>query len=163
MPCFELKLAINDAKMYPIYAKCIELDIPVMLHCGVNFSTTSPIRNSHPQLLDDVMVHFPELKVLAAPPGWPWINELIAVAWRHPNVHIGLMAVRPKYLTVPNSGYEPLLQYGSTVLKDRIIFGSAFPLMTVHQALDDMEQLPLDDVIKRKWLHDNGARFLGLA
>lgn len=162
LPCFELKLAINDARMYPIYAKCIELDVPVMLHCGVNFSASSPMRNSHPQLLDDVMVHFPELRVLAAPPGWPWINELIAVAWRHPNVYIGLMAVRPKYLTVPNSGYESLLQYGSTLLKNRIIFGTAFPLMSVQQALDDVEQLPLDDAIKRKWLHDNAAKFLGL-
>lgn len=162
LPCFELKLAINDARMYPLYAKCIELDIPVMLHCGVNFSTTSPIRNSHPQLLDEVMVHFPELRVIAAPPGWPWLQELIAVAWRHKNVHIGLAAVRPKYLAVPGSGYEPLLQYGTTILKDRILFGSAFPLITVDQALADMDGLPLDDTTRRKWLYENAARILRL-
>src|SRR5690606_3685015 len=128
-----LKLAINDARMYPLYAKCIELDIPVVLHSGVNFSTTSPIRNSHPQLLDEVMVHFPELTVVVSPPGWPWILELIAVAWRNRSVYIGLAAVRPKYRGVAGSGYESLLQYGGNVLKNQILFGSAFPLMTVEQ------------------------------
>jgi predicted TIM-barrel fold metal-dependent hydrolase len=162
LPCFELKIAINDARLYPLYAKCIELDIPVALHCGVNFSTEAPIRNSHPMLLDEVMVHFPELRVLAGPPGWPWVNDLIAVAWRHRNVFIGLMALRPKYLAVPNSGYESLLQYGTSVLKDRIVFGSAFPLMPVEQALADVASLPLTDAIRQKWLHDNAARFLRL-
>ncbi|OWT63759.1 amidohydrolase family protein [Candidimonas nitroreducens] len=162
LPCFELKLAINDPRMYPIYAKCIELNIPAVVHCGVNFSTTSPIRNSHPQLLDDVMVHFPELRVIAAPPGWPWVQELISVAWRHRNVYIALAAVRPKYLATPNSGYESLLQYGTTVLKDRVIFGSAFPLMPVTQALDDIQALPMSDEIRCKWLHDNAVRALGL-
>lgn len=162
LPCFELKLAINDARMYPLYAKCIELEVPVVLHSGVNFSTSSPIRNSHPQLLDEVMVHFPELTVIASPPGWPWIQELIAVAWRHKSVYIGLAAVRPKYLAVAGSGYEPLLQYGCNVLKDQILFGSAFPLMTVDQALADMEALPLPDAVRRKWLHDNAVRALKL-
>ncbi len=162
LPCFEMKLAINDPRLYPLYAKSIELDIPVTLHAGVNFSSTSPIKGGHPLLLDEVMVHFPELRVLVGPPGWPWIGDLIAVAWRHPNVHIGVMALRPKYLAVPNSGYEMLLQYGATTLKDRIIFGSAFPLMAVEQALSDLQQLPLEDSIRNKWLHDNAAHFLRL-
>ncbi len=163
LPCFELKMAINDARLYPLYAKCIELDIPVALHCGVNFSTEAPIRNSHPMLLDEVMVHFPDLRVLAGPPGWPWVDDLVAVAWRHANVYIGLMALRPKYLAVPNSGYGQLLQYGTTVLKDRVIFGSAFPLMTVGQALEDIQALPLSDAVRQRWLHDNAARFLRLS
>ncbi len=163
LPCFELKMAIDDARMYPLYAKCIELDIPVVLHVGVNFSTTSPIKNSRPGLLDEVMVHFPELRVIASPPGWPWIEELIAVAWRHKNVHIGLAAVKPRLLVTPHSGYEALLQYGSTVLKDRVIFGSAFPLMPVQQALTEVQQLPLDDDIKRLWMYENAARALRLA
>ena len=86
------------------------------------------MKYGHPLLLDEVMGDFPELRVRASPPGFPWVHELIGVAWRHANMSIGLVAVRPKYLTVPNSGYEPLLQYGRTVLKDRIIFGSAYPL-----------------------------------
>jgi len=160
--CFESKVAINDAKLYPLYAKCIELDIPVNIHVGINFSTATSMEYGRPVLLDQVMMHFPDLKVIAAPPGWPWVTELIGVAWRHANVHIGLVAMRAKYLGVENSGYEPLLQYGNTVLQDRMIFGSAWPMQSIKQAIADIEGLPLKDATKQKWLHDNAARLLGL-
>jgi len=159
---FENKIAINDPKMFPLYAKCIELDIPINLHTSVNFSTATAMDWGRPKLLDEVMVHFPELRVCASPPGFPWVHELIAVAWRHKNVSIGLVAVRPKYLAVENSGYGGLLQYGRSVLQDRIIFGSSYPTVTVESCLEDIDALPLKDGVKRKWLHDNAARFLGL-
>jgi uncharacterized protein len=68
LQCFEHKLHINDPKMYPLYAKCIELGVPVNIHCGINFSTESLMDYGRPILLDHVMTHFPELKVCAAPP-----------------------------------------------------------------------------------------------
>ncbi len=162
LPCFELKLAINDPKLYPLYAKCIELDIPITLHCGFNFSTAAEVSYSSPLFLDQVMVHLPELRVHVAPPGWPWVNELVGVAWRHPNVFIGLAAVRAKYLAVPASGYESLLQYGRTVLKDRILFGSAHPLVPLETAAEDVKALDLPEDIKRRWLGENAMRFLRL-
>jgi len=162
LQCFEHKLPINDKKLFPLYAKCIELGIPVNLHASINFSTETLMEYGRPLLLDEVMVHFPELKVCASPPGWPWVHELIGVAWRHANVSIGLVAVRPKYLAVPHSGYEPLLQYGNSVLQDRIIFGSAFPMQPVARAIAEIAALPLKESVRGKWLHDNAARFLGL-
>jgi predicted TIM-barrel fold metal-dependent hydrolase len=161
--CFESKVAINDAKLYPLYAKCIELDVPVNIHVGINFSTATSMEYGRPALLDEVMMHFPDLRVIASPPGWPWVTELIGVAWRHANVHIGLVAMRPKYLAVANSGYEPLLQYGNTVLQDRMIFGSAWPMQPIGQAIADIDALPLKDITKRKWLHENAARLLRLS
>lgn len=160
--CFESKVAVNDPKLYPLYAKCIELDIPVNVHIGINFSTETSMEYGRPALLDQVMMHFPELRVVASPPGWPWVTELIGVAWRHKNVHIGLVAMRPKYLAVANSGYEPLLQYGNTILQDRMIFGSAWPMQPIGQAIADIEALPIKDATKRKWLNDNAKRLLGL-
>jgi predicted TIM-barrel fold metal-dependent hydrolase len=162
LQCFELKLAINDKRMYPLYAKCVELDIPVNIHCGINFSTASLMEYGRPALLDEVMVHFPELRVCASPPGWPWIEELIGVAWRHPNLHIGVVAVRPKLLAMEDAGYKPLLAYGSKMLQDRILTGTSFPMQPVAQAYAEFEALPLPDGVKRKWLHDNAARFLNL-
>ncbi|WP_287304676.1 TetR family transcriptional regulator C-terminal domain-containing protein, partial [Mesorhizobium sp.] len=79
----------------------------------------------------------PGMKVCASPPGWPWVNELIGVAWRHPNLWIGLLAVRPSLLVKAHSGYEPLLQYGRTLLQDRIIFGTAFPMLAPELALGE--------------------------
>ncbi len=162
LQCFEHKLHINDPKMYPLYAKCIELDVPVNIHCGINFSTESLMEYGRPILLDHVMTQLPELKVCAAPPGWPWVHELIGVAWRHRNLHIGIVYVRPKYLGVENSGYEPLLQYGNTLLQDRILFGSGFPSIPLERSLAEIEALPLTDSVKRKWLGENAARLLKL-
>ena len=162
LQCFEHKLRINDPKMYPLYAKCIELDIPVNIHCGINFSTDTAMEYGRPSYLDEVMVHFPELRVCAAPPGWPWVHELLGVAWKHPNVWIGLVYVRPKLLAVPQSGYEPLLQYGRTILQDKIIFGSGFPSLGLDTAMAEIDALGLPDRVKTKWLYGNAATFLRL-
>ncbi len=157
---FEHKLAINDKLLYPLYAKCVELDIPVNIHCGINFATTTSANFGHPAALDEVLVHFPELRVCASPPGWPWVNELLAVAWRHPNLWIGVLAIRPKLLAVDHSGYGPLLQYGSGLLKSRMIFGSGFPMMPVERSLEEIRGLPLEDNVRRMWLADNARAFL---
>jgi uncharacterized protein len=163
LQCFEHGLAINDAKLFPLYAKCIELDIPVNIHTSINFSDKTLMEYGHPKGLDAVMVHFPELVAIAAPPGWPWVHELLGVAWRHPNVYIGMVAVRPKYLEVAHSGYEPLVQYGNSVLQDRVVFGSAWPMQPVEQAIKEVRALPLKDDVKEKWLGGNARRLLKLS
>jgi len=157
---FEHKLPINDKLLYPLYAKCVELDIPVNIHCGANFSTATRADFGHPAALDEVLVHFPELRVCASPPGWPWVNDLLAVAWRHPNLWIGIVAMRPKLLAVSNSGYEPLLQYGKTVLKSRMLFGSGYPMMPVERSLGEIHELPLPNDIRQLWLSGNAREFL---
>ncbi len=84
------------------------------------------------------------------------------VAWRHPTVWIGTLAMRPKLMTTPHSGYEALLQYGKTVLKQRMIFGTAFPMMPVQRTLDEFRALPLADDIQALWLEGNAREFLRL-
>ncbi|AET90787.1 putative amidohydrolase [Burkholderia sp. YI23] len=158
---FEHKLCIDDPLLFPLYAKCVELDVPVNIHCGTNFSTHTAMSYGHPAALDRVMMALPDLRVCASPPGWPWVQELLAVAWRHPNVWIGTLAVRPKLLATAHSGYEPLLQYGRTVLKKRMIFGSAFPMMPVDKALAEFDALPMPDAVREDWRGGNALDFLG--
>ncbi|WP_101340218.1 amidohydrolase family protein [Cereibacter azotoformans] len=162
LQCFELKMRPDDERLFPLYEKAIDLGVPVNIHCGINFSTHTPMSIGRPEYLDNVMVRYPELRAVASPPGWPWVQELIGVAWRHPNLSIGVLAVRPKLLAKAHSGYEPLLQYGRTLLKEKIIFGSAFPMMPVETALAELDTLGLDADTRRLWLHDNAARLLGL-
>lgn len=162
LQCFELQLRPNDPRLFPLYEKAIDLDVPVNIHCGINFSVKTPMSFGRPEFLDEVMVRYPELRVIASPPGWPWVAELIGVAWRHANLHIGVLAVRPKLLAKPHSGYEMLLQYGRTLLKSKMIFGSAYPMMPVGDALDEVEALQLEAPTKRLWLGENAARFLRL-
>lgn len=162
LQCFENRLAVDDRRMYPLYAKCIELDIPVNIHVGINFSLQSSPDFGRPEMLDRVMCDFPELRVCAAPPGWPWVQELLAVAWRHPNLWIGLVAMRPKLLNVENSGYGPLLQYGRTILKDRMMVGTAWPMQPMKRVIEEVRALPVETDIADAWLGGNARRFLGL-
>lgn len=159
---FEHQLNIDDRRLYPLYDKCVALGIPVNIHCGTNFSTHASMMHGHPLALDTVLRDFPDLRVCASPPGWPWVQELLAVAWRHPNLWIGTVAIRPKLMATPHSGYEPLLQYGRTVLKSRMIFGSAFPMQPVGQALQEFQALPMPETVRHAWLQGNAEAFLGL-
>ncbi|MEQ8928611.1 MAG: amidohydrolase family protein [Silicimonas sp.] len=158
--CFESRLPLNDPKLYPLFEKCIALNIPVNLHVGMNFSLDSLIEYGRPLLLDRVLADFPDLKIIAAPPGWPWVQELIAVAWRHRNLYIGMVAVRPKYLAVAESGYGPLLQYGKSLLQNQIIFGSAYPLQPVARAYEEVRALGLTGDVVAKWLGGNLSTLL---
>lgn len=160
---FEHLLSINDPKLMALYEKCVDLDIPVNIHCGINFSLSSKAIYGHPLALDEVLTAFPTLRVCASPPGWPWISELVAMAWRHPNLWIGLSAVRPKLVGVSGSGYEPILRYGSSLLKHRIIFGSGYPMISVERSVDEIHGIGLDDEIRDAWLYANACNFLRLA
>ena len=162
LQCFELKLCPNDPILFPLYEKAIDLKVPVNIHCGINFSTAVPMSFGKPEYIDEVMVRYPELRVCASPPGWPWVTELIGVAWRHPNLYIGVLAIRPKLLGKAHSGYEPLLQYGRTLLKDKMIFGSSFPMMPPSAAIAELDALGLDSEIRQKWVLENASSFLGL-
>src|SRR5690606_12618532 len=128
----------------------------------VNFARSTPMGLGRPEHIDRVLVDFPELRVCASPPGWPWVHELIAVAMRHPTSYIGLVAIRPKLLATGGSGYEPLLQYGRTLLADRMMFGSSFPLVPVDRSVEEIRALAIPEAVQDKWLGANAASFLRL-
>ncbi len=69
---YELKLRANDKKFYPIYTKCVELGIPVLLHTSINFSNELLLDFGNPMYIDEVAVDFPELKIVCVHGGWPW-------------------------------------------------------------------------------------------
>jgi predicted TIM-barrel fold metal-dependent hydrolase len=112
--------------------------------------------------LDEIAHDFPDLKIVASHAGWPWVTELVGVAWRNKNVFIETSAMRPKYYGIPGSGYETLLHFGNSVLKDKVIFGSQWPLLPLKRTIEEIQALPLKDEVKKNWLYKNGARVLGL-
>lgn len=163
MEPFEYNLRANDRRFYPLYSKCVELDIPVNLHCSINYSTMSRMDYGKPIYLDDVAVDFPELKIIAMTSGWPWVGELIGVAWRHANVYIETAAVRPRYMAMPNTGWGELVHYGNTVIQDKILFSSSWPLLPIERTIQEIRELPLKETVVNKWLYGNAARLLGLS
>ena len=150
----------NDSRFYPCYAKAVELGIPVFIYTAMNYNTELPMDVGRPLYLDQVARDFPQLRIVASCGGWPWVPELVGVARRHRNVYIDTSSHRPKYLAVPGSGFELLMQFGNTLLQDRIVFasGSADLGLPIGQIVKEMAELPLKDEVKEKWLYKNALQ-----
>ncbi len=150
----------DDARFYPFYAKADEMDIPVFIYTTMNYRRDLPMDIGRPLYLDRVAMDFPNLRIVASSGGWPWVPELIGVARRHPNVFIDTSSHRPKYIAVPGSGFEMLLQFGNTLLQDQVVFGSGVGDLglPIGQVVREMKALPLKDAVKEKWLYGNTQR-----
>ena len=162
LQCFEHKLHPNDRLLYPLYAKCVELDVPVRIYSTMNYANDRPYDLGHPRHLDQVAMDFPELRIVAGLSGWPWVNDLVGLLRRHPNLYCDTASHHPRYFGVPGSGWEMFLQFGNTLLQDKIMIGfskDSFGL-TVPQLAALYEELPLKETVIEKWLYGNAKRFL---
>ena len=152
----------NDKRLYPLYSYCQEKKLPVSIHASVNFMTNRKIDYGHPLHLDEIACEFPDLTVVANHGGWPWVTEMVAVAWKHSNVFIELGGISPKYIAKPGSGWEPILTYGNSVLQDQILFATD-SLIPYERVFKEIDQLPLKDSAKEKFLCANAMRVLGIS
>ena len=149
------ELAPDHARWYPFYAKCVELDIPVQLQVGQSmiYDPSLPLRSvGRPIALDAVACDFPELKIIGIHVGIPWTEEMIAMAWKHPNVYIGCDAHSPAYW--PDSFKHYVNSYG----QDKVIFGTDFPILRFERTRQEIEALGLKPAALRKLLRDNANR-----
>ena len=151
----------NDRRYYPLYAKAAELDVPVRIYTAMNYANDRPYDLGHPKYLDDVCVDFPELRVVAGLAGWPWVNEMVALLRRHPNLYVDTAAHHPRYFAQEGSGWEQFLQFGNTLLQDKIMVGLSRYLFGVpfESLIDDYKNLPLKEKVVEKWLYGNAATF----
>jgi predicted TIM-barrel fold metal-dependent hydrolase len=154
----------TDSAYFPFYAKCVELGIPLSIHTSANWTRSRPSDLGHPRHIDQIACEFPDLKILMSHAGYPWVLEACLVAWKHPNVYLELGAHRPKYFAAPGAGWEPLLRYGQTTIRDKVVYGSgAFLINRPHRQLcDEMRQLPVTPEALDGWLWRNAARLLSL-
>jgi len=153
------ELAPDHARWYPFYSKCVELDVPVQLQIGQSliYAPEQRLRSvGRPISLDAVACDFPELKLVGIHIGIPWADEMIAMAWKHPNVYIGCDAHSPKYW--PAS----FLQYVNTYGQDKVIFGTDYPVLDFGRTREEIEALGLRDEPMRKLLRDNALRLYKL-
>jgi predicted TIM-barrel fold metal-dependent hydrolase len=144
---------------YPIYAKCVELGIPVGLHTGVNFSSHGSIRFGSPLEVDQVACDFPDLMIICHHGGWPWPNESMAVAWKHSNVYLEFGAISPKYVA-SSGGWGDMVQFMDTVLSTKILFGTDWPMIRYERVLAEVPLLGLRESSAEAYLHGNAERLL---
>ncbi len=153
------ELAPNEAKWYPFYTKCIELDVPVQMQVGQSliYAREQRCRSvGRPIYLDDIACDLPELKLIGTHVGIPWADEMIAMAWKHENVYLCTDAHSPKYW--PESVVKYINSYG----QNKAIFGSDFPVLQFKRTVDEIDDFGLKPEARRKFMRDNAIRLYGL-
>ena len=154
------RLAPDAAQWYPIYAKCCELDIPIMMQVGQNLIYNQTVRLpsvARPILLDQIAIDFPELRLIGIHVGIPWVDEMIAMAWKHENVFIGIDAYAPKHLP------RQLIHYMNSYGRDKVLFGSDWPVIDPRRGVKEVREFDLHPRSYQKIMRDNALKvFTGL-
>tara|TARA_B100001105_G_scaffold138131_1_gene110665 strand:- start:1148 stop:2062 length:915 start_codon:yes stop_codon:yes gene_type:complete len=152
-----------DRMAWPLYEVIAEYKLPAIFHSGhsgigsgMRCGGGLRLQNSNPMLLEDVAIDFPDMQIVIAHPSWPWQDEAISLAMHKPNIWIDLSGWSPKYFP------PQLVQYANTLLKDRVLFGSDFPLITPERWMKDFEEAGFRDEVKPLILKDNAMRLLRL-
>jgi predicted TIM-barrel fold metal-dependent hydrolase len=154
----------NDEAYYPLWEKAQELQIPVLFHSGHTGIGAGPpggpglkLKYSRPiPYLDDVAADFPNLTIIGAHPSWPWQEEMLSVAMHKGNVYIDLSGWSPKYFA------PSLIQYSNTLLQDKVLFGSDFPVISPERWMKDFAAAGFREEVRPKIMLDNAVRLLGL-
>jgi predicted TIM-barrel fold metal-dependent hydrolase len=154
----------NDRMAYPLYEVIAEARLPALFHTGqTGVGAGTPggggirLKYSQPMLVDDVAADFPDMPIILAHPSFPWQEEALSIATHKPQVYIDLSGWSPKY-------FPPLLvQYTNTLLKDKILFGSDYPVLTPERWMEEFDKLPIKPDVRPLILKHNAAKLLGLA
>jgi uncharacterized protein len=153
----------NDPMAYPLYEALQELEVVALFHSGqTGIGAGLPggggirLKYSNPLAIDDVAADFPGLRIVIAHPSFPWQDEALAVANHKPLVHIDLSGWSPKYFP------PQLVRYANTLLRDKVLFGSDFPVLTPDRWLADFDKLDMKPEVRPLILKENAARLLRL-
>ncbi len=147
----------NDKLYYPLFVKCIELGVPFCTQVG----HTGPLLPSEPgrpiPYIDEIALTFPELKIVGGHIGYPWTDEMIALAWKHANVYIDTSAYLPRY-------YPPqLVHFMNTYGRHKVLFGTNFPMLDFERCAEQARQLPLTEENRAAFLCTNAQRVFSLS
>ena len=153
----------NDRAFYPLYEVVAEAGLPALFHTGHSgIGSGLPggggirLKYSNPMYVDDVAVDFPELTIVLAHPSFPWQDEAISIALHKEQVFIDLSGWSPKYFP------PQLVRYANTLLRNRVLFGSDYPLITPDRWLADFAEADFKDEVRPLILKENATRLLGL-
>jgi predicted TIM-barrel fold metal-dependent hydrolase len=153
----------NDRLAYPLYEVIAEAKLPALFHTGqtgVGAGTRGGggirLKYSNPLHLDDVAADFPDIPIILAHPSFPWQEEALSVATHKPQVYIDLSGWSPKY-------FPPILvQYANTLLKDKILFGSDYPVISPGKWMEEFAKLSIKPEVRPLIMKENAARLLRL-
>lgn len=148
-------MAPDAPQIYPYYAKCCELDVPIMLQVGHNLVYSKDRRLpsvARPILLDQVAIDFPELAIIGIHIGIPWTDEMISMCWKHANVYTAGDAYAPKHW--PASYVHYAKTYGS----HKVLFGTDFPVIDPERAVREVGEFGMRPEAHGQMMRENALR-----
>lgn len=157
------RYSVDDHAHYPLWEAITALGVPVMIDVGTTGMGAglpgglgSRIADAHPMAVDRLAADFPDLTIVAAHPGWPWVDEMTAVALHKGNVFWELSGWAPKYFP------EQLKKDVRGRLKDKIMFGSDYPSLPYERIFREWQELGYADEVYEQVFGGNAQRVLGL-
>lgn len=145
----------DDRRLYSIYSKCAALGIPLFILAGGNGGPD--VSFSDPVHIEHVAIDLPELKIVVLHGAWPWITQILHIAFRRPNIYIS----PDMYVSFPGS--DQLIQAANTYLSDRLVYGTSYPFAPVVGYFEKYKTLGLKTEYLPKVLYENTSRLLNLS
>jgi predicted TIM-barrel fold metal-dependent hydrolase len=142
----------DHARVYPVYARCEELGIPIMMQIGHNLVYSKERRLpsvGRPICLDQVAIDFPTLKLLGIHIGVPWTDEAISMAWKHENIYLAGDAYAPKHWP------KAFVHYANTYGSHKVLFGTDWPVIDPERAVDEVKALALRPESHARLMREN--------
>ena len=153
---FNPQVAIDDELMYPIYSKCVELDLPIFSCAGIP-GPRLPMWPQHVERIDKVMFDFPDLVFVTRHGCEPWVELAVKLMLKWPNLYYSTSAFAPKYY--PKS----IIDYANTRGADKIIYAGYFPIgLSLERIMTDMQEVDLKEKVWPNFLSDNARKILKL-
>jgi predicted TIM-barrel fold metal-dependent hydrolase len=151
------QIPINGKQMYPFYAACVELDIPMFINAGVP-GPRFPMLVQHVEHLDEVCYDFPELTIVMRHGAEPWDALAVKLMLKWPGLHYSTSAFAPKHYP------ESIIKYANTRGADKVLYAGYFPMgLSLERIFTELPKVPLKDDVWPKFLHENARRILKLA
>jgi predicted TIM-barrel fold metal-dependent hydrolase len=138
----------DSREFYPVYTKCIELDIPVMINVGIGGPRT-PSAVTNPMLLDHVAWFFPELRIVMKHGGEPWADLCVRLMKKWPNLYFATTAFAPRRYPAP------IVDYMTKSRAHKVIYGGYFPSLSLERIMSELAQIDLDDEAANRFLRSN--------
>jgi hypothetical protein len=147
---------LDDPGMYPIYAACVELDVPILLNVGVP-GPRFPMAPQHVERLDEVCYDFPDLVVVARHGGEPWTELLVKLMLKWPGLHYSTSAFAPKHYP------RDIIDFANTRGAEKVLYAGYFPMgLSLERIFTELPRVPLRDEVWPLFLRQNARRVLGL-
>jgi uncharacterized protein len=150
------QVPINDKKFYPLYAKCVELDIPICVCAGVP-GPRVPMAVQDVALIDEVCWFFPELKFVMRHGAEPWTDLAVKLMLKWPNLYYSTSAFAPRHYP------KAIIEYANTRGADKVMYAGYFPMgLSLERIFKEMPAVPFKEEVWPKFLRENAVRVFKL-